>query len=535
MKREIIIFILISMLSAAGCSNTFFDALDDFAEYSVTYKGNGSETGKVPDSAGYERGMLIAIPGNAGKLEKSDFTFTGWNTLVDGKGTNYTQYETLVMQPSDITLYARWSADIAIVSMAADDTPGNSYSYNSSVSSDGRYVAFYSYATNLVAGDTNVYNDIFIYDRDADGNGIFETGAGKRAITIVTIDSDGHSAAPSISSNGRYITFASVAENLVPGDTNNFDDIFFHDRDADGNDIFDETGAGKTATTLISMAPDGVTGGNSYSVKPRISGDGRYIAFGSDATNLVSGDNNGSTDVFVYDRKTAHTERVSVATDGTEPDATSNSPSISSDGRYITFFSWATNLVADDSNSSVDIFLRDRVAGTTTLISVASDGTQGNSGSTGPSISNDGIYIAFSSSASNLVAGDTNSSIDIFLHNRQTGNTTRVSVASDGTQGNNHSTNPSISGDGRYIAFESDASNLVAGDTNGVSDVFVYDRRTAVTKRVSVAAEGTESDDASNKPSISSDGSYVVFSSDGTTLVTGDTNSMADIFAAPVR
>ena len=169
------------------------------------------------------------------------------------------------------------------------------------------------------------------------------------------------------------------------------------------------------------------------------------------------------------------TTRVSVASDGAQGNGYSYHPSISADGRYVAFESYATNLVSGDTNGYIDVFVHDRQGGGTTRVSVTSDGAQGGTGSWNPSISADGRYVAFMSAASNLVSGDTCCS-DIFVHDRQSGQTTRVSVASDGAQGNNHSWYPSISADGRYVAFHSYASNLVSGDTNSAPDVFVHDR-----------------------------------------------------------
>jgi Tol biopolymer transport system component len=194
------------------------------------------------------------------------------------------------------------------------------------------------------------------------------------------------------------------------------------------------------------------------------------VAFASYASNLVSGDTNGYWDIFVHDRQSGQTERVSLASGGSQGNNHSDSPSISANGRYVAFGSNASNLVAVDTNGYADIFIHDRTTDETTLISLASDGTQGNGLSWYPSISADGRYVAFYSEAGNLFPGDTNGIKDVFVRDIQTGTTTRVSVASDGTEGNWYSWNPSISADGRYVAFESEASNLVDGDTGGPWD-----------------------------------------------------------------
>jgi Tol biopolymer transport system component/Mg-chelatase subunit ChlD len=261
-----------------------------------------------------------------------------------------------------------------------------------------------------------------------------------------------------------------------------------------------------------------------------ISADGRYVTFVSTASDLVAGDTNGAQDIFVHDRSTDETIRVSVANDGSQATSFSDDPALTADGRKVIFKSYASNLVAGDTNAKWDIFVRDLDAGTTTRVSVASDGTQSNGTSGDPVPSADGRSVAFSSSASNLVAGDTNAVDDIFVHDTVTGTTARASLSSAGVQANAGSDDPSISADGRYLAFWSDASTLVPGDTNGVRDIFVRDTQTGTTTRASVASDGTQANAASDNPSISDDGSLLAFDSDASTLVSGDTNAKTDIF-----
>jgi Tol biopolymer transport system component len=401
------------------------------------------------------------------------------------------------------------------VSVATGGGQANFDSFDPSISADGRYVAFTSNATNLVSGDTNGDWDIFVHDRQTGQTTRVSVATGGGQANLASLD-------PSISADGRYVAFVSAATNLVSGDTNNFQDIFVHDR---------QTGQ----TTRVSVASDG-TQANGHSYDPSISADGRYVAFASLASNLVSGDTNGAWDVFVHDRQTGETTRVSVASDGTQAIGFffGSSPSISADGRYVAFDSWATNLVSGDTNDKPDVFVHDRQTGQTTRVSVSSDGTQANNGANYPSISADGRYVAFESSSTNLVSGDTNSVTDIFVHDRQTGQTTRVSVSSDGTQANEgpgwSGKNSSISADGRYVAFHSYADNLVSGDTNSATDIFVHDRQTGVTTRVSIASDGTQANGFSSSPSISADGRYVAFMSGATNLVSGDTNNARDVF-----
>ncbi len=395
-------------------------------------------------------------------------------------------------------------------SVATGGTEADGGSTIPAISADGRFVAFESVASNLVGGDTNGLDDIFVRDR--------QTGTTER-VSVATGggQANGHSFEPAISADGRFVAFYSEATNLVSGDTNGADDIFVHDR---------QTGT----TERVSVATGGAEA-TDYSYTPAISADGRFVAFRSDATNLVSGDTNGTADIFVHDRQTGTTERVSVATGGAEATVYSSvDPAISADGRFVAFSSLATNLVSGDTNGTNDIFVRDRQTGTTERVSVATGGTEGNGYSYIPAISADGRFVAFNSGATNLVSGDTSGLDDIFVHDRQTGTTERVSVATGGTEGNGVSQIVAISADGRFVAFHSYATNLVSGDTNGYQDIFVHDRQTGTTERVSVATGGTEGNGISQIVAISADGRFVAFHSDATNLVSGDTNTDFDIF-----
>ena len=216
-----------------------------------------------------------------------------------------------------------------------------------------------------------------------------------------------------------------------------------------------------------------------FAAPPSISADGRFVAFAAWARNLAPGDTNGFGDVFVHDRGTGTTERLSADRTGTEANDTIHQPAISGDGHVVAFVSAATNLVPGDTNGQADVFVHDRPSGTTERVSVNSDGAEGDGSSERPTLSADGRYVAFSSSATNLVPGDTNGQSDVFVHDRQTRLTERVSVDSAGTEGNGDSRGASLSADGRFVAFASDANNLVPWDTNSVTDVFVRDRNSA--------------------------------------------------------
>lgn len=401
------------------------------------------------------------------------------------------------------------------VSVSSAGAQGNEVSLNPSVSDGGRYVAFQSRAANLVAGDTNTRDDVFVRDR--------QTGVTQRvSVASGGGQSNGSSALPSITPDGRYVAFTSEASNLAPGDTNGVQDVFVHDRQ----------------TGLTASVTGGLGNGHSYSSGlPAISADGRYVVFQSLASDLVTGDMNGLVDVFVRDRQAASPELVSV--DSAEVQANSDSRdglSISADGRYVAFASDASNLVAGDNNINSDAFVRDRQAGTTERVSVGAGGAEGKNGGGGPSISASGRHVAFSSTSTNLVPGDTNAGptgfggTDVFVRDRQTASTERVSLTSTGAQANDSSGEASISADGSYVAFLSFATNLVPGDTNGWNEIFVRHRQTGSTERASVSNANGQANGQSLRPAISPDGRHVVFESEATNLVAGDTNRFYDVF-----
>jgi len=283
-----------------------------------------------------------------------------------------------------------------------------------------------------------------------------------------------------------------------------------------------------------SLAANGAQG-NDQCFDTAISADGRFVAFDSRASNLVPGDTNGKIDIFVRDRLNATIERVSVASNGVQADGDSDAVAISGDGRYVAFVSEASNLVAGDTNGVWDVFVRDRRAGTTLRVSVDSAGVQGDANSLYPAISRDGRIVAFSSFSHALVPGDTNGTWDEFVRDLSTGVTTRVSVDSNGGEAAGISFQSSLSADGRFVAFSSTASNLVAGDTNHRQDVFLHDRASGATTRVSVDSNGVEANDLCESPVVSGDGRFVVFRSRATNLTSGVTGANFEVFRRDVQ
>jgi len=385
------------------------------------------------------------------------------------------------------------------------------------ISADGRYVAFQSRASNLVANDTNGEDDIFVYDTvNATTTRVSVASTGEQGV-------GGPSYSPAISADGRYVAFESAATNLVPGDTNLSFDIFVHDT------------VGGT-TTRVSVDSTGVQALGGGSVDPAISADGRYVAFSSQAGNLVAGDTNEEWDVFVHNTVNGTTARINL-----NQWVSNHEPSISADGRYVAFRTLGA-LVPEDTNLTYDVYVFDRVSGVYTFASVDSAGNQaigtvdyGGTAGVAPAISADGRYVAFAASATNLVADDTNGQHDIFVHDMVDHTTTRVNVDSAGAEALGDSLGASISGDGRYVAFFSNASNLVANDINGLTDVFVHDSVNGTTSRVSLDEWGVESmGGGSYRPAVSVDGRYVAFQTGATNLVANDTNNQPDIVVSSI-
>ncbi len=331
---------------------------------------------------------------------------------------------------------------------------------------------------------------------------------------------------PGINGDGSVIAFSSRAGNLVPDDTNGIEDVFVADRTAG-------------TIELISRGLDGPA--NGASSFPRVSADGRYVVFQSRASNLVEGDENGTSDIFVYDRDTATLRLVSVGLDGAPANDSSITPAISDDGRVIAFASRATNLVEGSFTERFErIYVVDWQDGAIELASVSTTGTPGNRISFLPDLTADGGQVAFKSEAFNLVPNDTNGVPDVFVRDRGAGTTERVSVDSFGNQGNGLSGGPGISGDGRFVAFVSFASNFVPDDGNGFSDVYVYDRfppdrDQGLIARVTIAINdfGEPNEGVPDFPvSISSDGRWIAFSSSASNLVPNDLNNDVDVFLA---
>lgn len=465
------------------------------------------------------------------------------------------------------------SGTTEMVSLSLQGKHGNSSSALGVISPGGRYVAFTSGASDLVANDANRYEDVFVRD--------LATGTTE----LVSVSSRGQQGngeskpwPAAISADGRFVAFTSSASNLVPGDTNGAEDVFVRDRvthetvrvsvSSAGRQGDDPRDPASIVLRGVTEPDDDTDGFGSVS----ISADGRFIAFDSELVGLVPDDGRGDEsevglagrDVFVHDRITGRTSLASRSSRGANANALSLFPDISADGRYVAFGSSATNLLDGDRQpghplvseaSTFDVFVHDLATGRTELVSVSHSGGMADGQSFPPSISADGRYVAFASVASNLIGDeDTNEGIDVFVRDRWLGRTERVSVSSTGEQqyvgesaerAKVNGPKPDMSWDGRYIVFSSPASNLVPRDTNGfgdagsgsddpkcgtaADDVFLRDRVAGTTTRVSVSSSGAEGNAGSNNPSISADGRRITFDSWASNLVEPGVDERSDL------
>lgn len=388
-------------------------------------------------------------------------------------------------------------ASLVRISTGSDGRQGNNPSRYPSVSADGSLVAFSSTASNLVLDDFNNSEDVFLK----------EVATGR--LSLVARGSQ-----PKLSGDGRYVAFLSSARDLVPGDTNNRYDVFVRDRQ-------------EGVTTRVSVATDG-TQGNSDSWEAAISADGRFVVFSSTATNLVPAATGTNKKVFVHDRETATTTEVSVRPDGSSgTGGDSMLASISGDGRYVAFTSRATDLVANRPRVAYTVvYVRDLISGTTRM--VPSGFVKGT-----VSISADGRYVAFYDSLETLVPGDTNRLVDTYRFDLATDEMIRVNVAPDGTQANGdggYVPQPvPLSADGRFVFFESAASNLVIGDTNNRRDLFIRDAVAGTTTRVSVDGVDPRATAASYAGAINADGTAAAYYSE-IPQEASDTNTFPDVY-----
>ncbi len=413
---------------------------------------------------------------------------------------------------------------IYLISQTSRGQSAEGRSEGPSVDGNGILTTYTSNALNLVSPPFTTFRDqIYLRNINQTTSGLVSKAPDGKAGNK---PSQPGGFAPGISADGRFVAFSSQATNLAPDDANVFEDVF----------------VANTATGEVQLISRGMDGpANGTSTFARLSGDGRYVAFQSSATNLVPDDTNGVTDVFLYDRDDGTTRRVSIGSDGAETDAPSITPTISDDGRYVAFASRAKNLVSPPTSGAFEqIYVADWRTQSVQLGSLNDQGQPGNGISFLPDLTADGHQVAFKSEAFNLVPNDTNGEPDVFVRNLTENTTQRVSVDDFGNQSNGLSAGPGISADGRFVAFASFASNFVPDDGNGLSDVYVYDRfppgrDRGLIARVTIAIndDGEPNDGVADFPvSISADGRWIGFASAASNLVENDFNNNLDAFLA---
>ena len=391
---------------------------------------------------------------------------------------------------------------------------GNGASQNVALSDDGTVVAFESVASNLVSGDSNGFSDIFV------GN----VGSGSLALVSRSYGQyigNRASTLPLLSGDGNTVAFTSTANNLIQygTDTNSCADVFVTVR-SNASIAFNNT-------DIVSATP-AYKAGNGCSTGTSMSADGRLIVFQSTSTDLVAGDTNGAQDIFVRDRYHGTTQLVSASSAGAQSNALSQYGAISADGRYVAFESSGATLVAGVSGTHV--FLRDLVTRTTVAVDRVGAGGVGNGSSTSPSVSGDGRYVAFTSTATNLGGTDANGASDVFVRDTQTNTTMPISLTGAGATGNGASSLATISQNGQFVAFVSSANNLVAGDTNSAPDIFVYDLIHQTMTLYSTDGLGAAAVNTFvGKPAFSGNSSMLAFD-DRAALLTSDTNALQDVY-----
>jgi trimeric autotransporter adhesin len=509
--------------------------------FPLTIEGTGFVAGTISQWNGLNRPTTVlsdtllksAIP--ASDLSSPGAAQIGVFNVSPGGGTSNIMNFTVEPVPAGAVGVIERS------SIANDFTEGDAGSEDVSINSDGRFIAFSSDATTLVPNDTNGFTDVFLRDTCVGA----PTGC-LPSVTRVSVATDGTQADafshdPAISANGRYVAFVSDADNLVSGDTNGFDDIFVRDT------CFSAPPGCVVSTTRVSLNTDG-SQSLLESGEPAISADGRFVAFGSGMTAYYYGPN---FNIFVRDTCAGaptgcqpSTTLISALPNGQAGSIDSEIPVISSDGRFVAFQSF-DQMTSDDTDQNEDVFLRDTCVGapagckpSTILISQGDAGSQSANGAGVNSISGTGRFVIFDTFNSG------GKPAAIFVRDTCIGapagcsaSTTLVSVATGGAAATADSRGGSLSADGRFIVFESDTTNVVSGDTNNTTDVFLHDTCAGAaagcatsTIRLSVTLEGVQGNGSSFIPVISAGGHFVAFISSASNLAPGDTNKFDDVF-----
>jgi Tol biopolymer transport system component len=546
----------------------------DFATYRVVISGDGEwvafesqANNIVPGDTGGQidifhrnitSGVTTRVLGLAGASPNGhsdieDISTDGQLVLFQSHASNYVANDNNGL--TDVFVFDAGTGLVELISTNPLGETGNGISQYTRISGGGRYVVFGSGASDLVSPDTNSNWDVFLRDR-------LNLSTELVSVSSAGVQGSGRSDRPCISASGDLAGFTSDSDELIAGDDNRVKDVFVRNFGATTTELGSHAGSagpfpvftGNRESQLASISDDGrfaafrtlstnflpiqpgffpliyrvdlrtgdyalvnvMIGGapddsNTRNRAPSMDRPGNRIAFSSPSSQLVPGDSNGVEDVFVRDMDLAMTRRVSVDSAGAEASGHSYSPTISANGRFVTFVSNANNLVADDTNGHTDIFVHDMVSNQTRRVSISSGGNQASGPSDEPDINATGRYITFHSTAVDLVASDLNPQEDVYRHDRTTGTTELVSINDAGQQVMGVHSHARISDDGQRIVFQSDADDMATGDNNGRTDIFVRDMQAGTTTLISLNPDGLQFTADSKNARISADGQTIVF------------------------
>ncbi len=485
-----------------------------FSVVAQVFDGQGNPTNSVtPDISLASSPLAFETPvADQDSGANGVVTFTSVRFEETADGTTVLTVDAAGVEPANspevaVTPPGPFFNSLELISQSTAGDLSNDTSFDSSVSGDGRYVVFSSNASNLVPNDDNDERDVFLRDRSLG------------TTVAVSINSSGEvgnesSSEPSISADGRFIAFTSGASDLVPDDDNDADDIFVYDRV-------------QGTMERVSIDTDG-TQGDGDSFAPALSDDGQVVVFMDQSENFDEGSGNDRTDVFIYDRSTGTLEIANVpAGIGLEFD-----PAISGDGRYVSYVSPNPEGLTDTNGGIEDVFVFDRTTDTRVIGSTDAMGDQGGSTSRGGSLSSDGRFLAFHSRNNYGFTPDNNgANFDVFVKDLQSADVERISENEMGENGDAESLGAFISGDGRFVVFLSEASDLVPNDTNSAFDVFLNDRENDRIERISVSSTGQQIMSGSTLYGLSADGRFSIFRNSEDDLVPNKDNGEADIYS----
>lgn len=393
--------------------------------------------------------------------------------------------------------------NLQLLSINTGGTPGVSNSNRPVMSEDGRFIAYHSNSNDLSLDDDNCDRDIFLFDSQTNTTTIISRLPGSPVAG--SCSNLGNSSYPSISADGRFIAFLSSNASLVVGDSNARDDVFVFDRI---NNTIERVSISSSGTQINSNAD----------IEQTITANGRFVVFS--AGGNIATPSSPATQIYLRDRQNNTTTLVSKSTLGGPANGNSRNPYIDRSGSHIIYLSDATDIISGDNNGVADFVIYDIGADSSSAANLSSSNQLPTTGANErPFVTGSGRYLVFPHAANNLVANDNNSNSDLFVRDTLNNSNSRESVDSNGNETTGLNSHPRMSEDGRFVVFRGSANNLVSGDSNGQPDVFMRDRLTQTTYRFSVSASGDQANGTSAAPFISANGRYIGFSTIATNIL----------------